>query len=270
MSESNRTGLTRAVLWVGAFVPAVLACVFYARGAASQVPTPAAEPRPALAFDQYMVDEGTVEPTGLVYARFGFTNKGRETVHIKELVPSCGCLKPRLEQTTYEPGEPGQFFLTVETPNEEPGRKEYFVTVKYKDPQPREVQLTFKMRLMEQDVTVRPKALLFYVSETAPPPQKIVVSDRRAKLKITSVECTSPHVSVKIDDSAGDEAQLGEIHLAVAVDAQAPSGTYALLKLNTDDPQYPALHMPISVKRFDAASLESPRAEPAPEPAATP
>ena len=40
--------------------------------------------------------------------------------------------------------------------NESGGRKEYFADVKYSDPEPRQVRLTFKLEIPEQGLTVRP------------------------------------------------------------------------------------------------------------------
>ena len=255
MNDSARQthSFRRALLWLGAAAPVLLSLVFHAIGATPQ-PAQPGEPRPALAFDQYMVNLGTVEQVGILPAWFSFTNRGRQKVHISELETSCGCLVPRIEQRDYEVGEQGMFRVYVDTPSLEPGPKEYFITVKYEEPEPRETRLTFKMNLPDQPVTVRPKGLMFYLSETAIEPREIVVTDKRQPpLRVTGIESTSPFVTGSLMEVTDEDAGLGQTRVSVSVDPQTPAGTKSLLILTTTDPKFPKLHVPVFSERVGGA-----------------
>ena len=136
---------TRLFLYVLAAFPFLISIVFHASGQTAQTPQSTSVP-PSLAFDQYLVNLGPVPvpPRPIVLAHFPFMNRGTQPAVITELIPSCGCLNPQLEKRSYEPGESGEFLLRVVTTREEPGPKEYSVRVLYQDPQPLEVELTFK------------------------------------------------------------------------------------------------------------------------------
>ena len=102
----NKSGLVRFLIVGGALLPFLASL-----GASTVNPTPHKVPqkasRPGLVFRQYMVNLGPVEKKRYAYARFSFTNIGQLTVAVKELIPSCGCLNPRLNKRIFEPGETG-------------------------------------------------------------------------------------------------------------------------------------------------------------------
>jgi hypothetical protein len=198
-----------------------------------------------------LVNLGVVREVGLLPARFSFTNRGDEKVHISDLSTSCSCLVPRLDKRDYEPGESGEFSVFIDTPNQDPGHKEYFITLQYEDPVPREVELTYKVLLAELPVTVRPKALMYYLSDAPVRPREVVVTDTREEpLKVTGVESSSPFVTATLVDVAAADAVLGETRVSVSVDPQTPHDTNALLTLTTNDLRFPRLHVPIMTRRM--------------------
>lgn len=255
-SVARNNSLWRMLLWMGASAPVLLAFVFHAIGATPQ-PAQPGEPRPALAFHQHLVNLGSVEQVGMVRAFYAFTNRGSEKVHISELETSCGCLVPRLEKRDYEPGETGEFFVYVDTPNAEPGEKEYLIQVRYEDPEPRQAEVTFKMNLEEQMVSVRPKGLLFYLSDAAIEPREVVVTDKREKpLEVTGIESTSSFVTGTLQEVTEEDARLGRTRISVSIDPQTPAGVRALLILSTTDPSFPKLHFPVSAERIAGATIQ--------------
>jgi hypothetical protein len=160
MEDARREKLTQRLTAAGLAFPFLLAVAAQAVG---PKPAPMAAPpeRPALAFDQYLVDLGLAPPSEEVHAHFEFVNRGRHPVTITDIVPSCGCLKPTLKKNEYQPGASGYFFVRVETANELPGQKEYRITVKYTDPEPRETDVTFRVALPDNQVNVT-RALIFH------------------------------------------------------------------------------------------------------------
>lgn len=246
---SKKTVSGKLLLSIAASIPIWLSLFFHTRGPAAQEVIDHRE-RPALAFDQYMVNLGETSPTQQASARFYFTNRGERPVEVKKLRPSCGCLNPRLAKRTYKPGESGQFSLRMQTANEEPGQHEYYVDVLYEDPKPREVRLTFKVELPEHQVVVRPKALIFYQFGNQPTEKGLVVTDHRSQpLEVVDVESSSKLATARIEKTEELPGQPRHTYLKVKVPGRVPVGRHrALVQLKTDDPAYPVLRVPLLIQ----------------------
>ncbi len=244
---SNPT-FRQSLLYSAAGLPFLLAIAFQIVGPQMREPLQAAE-RPALAFDQYLVNLGPTEPSQQVFARFSFTNASDRTVEIKELKPSCGCLNPRLAKRIYGPGEPGEFSLRVQTANEQPGPKTYYCKIIYDDGKPREADVTFKLTLPEKTVIVRPKALAFYQFNDQPTYRDIVVTDfRMRKLQLTGVECSTKFANVALGDP-GFDPDGNRLHKIIVLVQKVPPGRHrGLITIHTDDPKFPQLRVPLLIE----------------------
>src|SRR5262245_60795510 len=122
----------RLVLALAA-IPFAAALAFHAVPAKARQAEPGPA-RPALVFDQYLVNVGDSSQT---QANYRFMNMGKAPVEITKLEPSCGCLHPKLKKWRFLPGEIGEFSLAVVPTREKPGPNEYWLTLDYNDPQPR-------------------------------------------------------------------------------------------------------------------------------------
>lgn len=208
----------------------------------------AAPDRPALAFDQYLVDLGRVDGVATeVRGTFVFENHGTEPVEIDEVRPSCGCLSPQLSSKVIPPGETGAVILRMQPANESPGRKEFYADVIYRDPQPRETRVTFRLELPERRLAVKPRALIVYQSSDEPTKHLVTVSDSRPNPgQILSVKVSSPYAEAtllgrKITPEHGIETEI-----EVVVSADVPPGRHeALITIETDDPHSPQLRVPM-------------------------
>lgn len=244
------------VAWGAAFAPfAVAVLVHWVRP-----PQPlaiAAADRPALAFHQYQVDLGRVEPTTELRATFAFRNRSSRTVDISEVSPSCGCLVPYVSTKRVEPGEGGRIVLRMQPANESPGRKEFFADVKYADPEPREVRLTFKLELPEQQLQVRPRALTFIQNSDRPVKQTIAVTDTRPQpAKIVNVTVNSPFAQVTPGENRALSDGGTESRIQVTVSGDVPEGRHeAVVTIHTDDPQSPVLRVPLRIERTATSEL---------------
>lgn len=256
-AQHNQSGIgrTRTLLLISAaLTPFLCAVVAHAIGTEARSPAPGEEPAP-LVFEQYLVNLGEVPPLPMLEGRFRFTNRGRHVVTITELRPSCGCLNPRLEQRVYQPGESGEFFVRVETAGEKPGPKEYFIDLSYDvevevsdDGSPsHQVQLTFKLELPEKKIVITPRALIFYQLGRGATTQEIVVSDyRQQPLRIVDWACRSPYVSAAVLEAGANPLATFETRIAVTVSDGVPPGRHeTLLELETDDPRFPLLRVPL-------------------------
>jgi hypothetical protein len=252
--------------WSGLAAPFVLACGAYLAG-----PTPRgmadAGLLPALAFDQYQVDLREVSPTERVSAYFAFRNHGSAPVRVTKLVPSCGCLQPYLKKRLFEAGETGEFLLSVQTANQNPGAKEYRVTVHYEDPEPREQDVVFKVVLPANQVLVRPASLTFYQLGHDPIEQEIVVTDLRARpLDVLGVRCTSEYAKVELlppEETVIGDNEPKRIRMRVTVDAKIPPGRQqALITIFTDDEKYSELRVPLRIQGPSGKGLPETASQP--------
>jgi hypothetical protein len=278
MPDAIPRRLAPRLLAAGMAAPLALALFAHVAGT-TPAPVAAAPARGALVFDQYLVNLGHVPATQDVIAYFDFTNRGSNPVEVQSLEPSCGCLRPRMEKLerigdkparegvaekasagarlhrekkVYEPGESGFFSVRVQTANQNPGQKEYTVTVKYKDPEPRETVVLFRVVLPDDQVIVRPLALAVYQLGEAnmeTEPQKFEVIDRRGQhLNIVKVECSNKDVGVEEVGNDVDEAGVWHGRFQVKVPAKFPPGhTETIIRVHTDDPaaQYSVLRIPL-------------------------
>lgn len=236
-------------LWpVLAGLPFCWAMVAWAKGS-----TPAAAPqppdRPSLVFHTHLVNKGYAPAMPIVGARFLFMNRGKEPVTILGAKPSCGCLKPRLAKKTWQPGERGELLLPVQTPNQQPGPHEYTVTVRYKDPQPREAVLRFQVVLPAKQVMVTPPALAVYQLGTRKTERTIVVSDYpKTGLKLTGVSSDSDIATVTLGSTKRDEFGHRQHEVRVSIPGRVPPGRHrAVIHITTDDPRYRTLKVPLLI-----------------------
>jgi len=260
MPGPSRGSLSRkhwAGLWLAALLPAGIAVLVHVAG-----PQPQASAQPApqrsLVFDRYMVRPFVYAPRSTISARFDFVNRGPHTVRVQRIDRSCGCLNRGLSQRTFAPGESGQIVLQVETANETPGYKQYYADVRFADVDGPEsslqtVRLRFNVELPKRQVSVRPKALIFYQLGTEASAREIIVSDyRKRRLRILSVSSSSPMAQVRttgIDDGDPGERKLS---VEVTVDGIVPAGKHnAVVTIRTDDPDYRRLTVPLIIQGPD-------------------
>jgi hypothetical protein len=238
---------------------ALLACVpFLVALVADAMPTritPIAEaaPRPPLAFDQYLVDlRDRVGLRPVIPVWFNFTNTGKESLTITDIVPSCGCLSTQLRgnEKVYRPGHHGRLVVMMQTANEEAGLHSYTVTVKYNDPQPREETVAFRLVLPDVKVSVEPSELLFYQINGDDGEATVRVSDRRAtQLTVLEADCTLPGVTVEVLPAEPDENGQSKVPIKVHVPGQYPAGRHrGLIRIATSDPEFKELKVSVYVE----------------------
>ena len=260
-SQASSSRWSDVSLIAGALIPLGLAVFFNLAGPTAQQVAEGAE-RPALAFDQYLVNLGKA-PLGKQFlgAKFRFTNSSSNTVRITKLEPSCGCLNPRLEKREYEPNESGDFLVRVETPNEAPGPKEYTVIVHYTDPAPRQAELFFKVVLPEKQVVVRPRSLIFSQSGTDATTHDAYVIDYRAQpLRVTDVKSTSELVAVELGDVTRNDDGSWQQHLIITVSGDVPPGVHwPLVIITTNDEEFQHLKIPLQIRQRPQTEMSSDR-----------
>lgn len=245
------------ILWALAIVPFGAAVLAHRQGSSPtlSVTRPAL---PALAFDQYLVDLGPVQPSSEVRANFVFRQRGDQPVKILKMTPSCGCLQPRFlrkqtaadEPAVFEPGETDALVLRVQPANESPGRHEYFVDIQYTDPEPREARITFRVTLPEKGISITPPAIMVYQFSDQPTVMPVLITDTRNDAwTVRGVSVSLSFVNVSVGEAVHTEAGTLEQPLEVTVAAKVPHGRHrGLIIVFTDNPQYPELKIPLMIQ----------------------
>jgi len=249
MIMSRMLSVRQGSLWVVAVTPFLLAAVVHW----GRPPVPlaiSATPRPALAFDQYLVDLGPTQPMLELHGKFRFRNRGGHPVKLTTVEPSCGCLQPLVSAKEFAPGEDGQILLRMRPANESPGKKEYYADVKYTDPEPREVRITFKLELPERGIMVKPRALLVYQLSGEKTVQELRVIDSRDRpARIKDVSVNSPLIGVELGERRPGETGGIESIIQVIVDGQVSPGRHdAVITVYTDDPETPEVRVPVIIQ----------------------
>jgi len=233
-------------------VPCLVSAIFTMRDSAAPALT-LQKDRPALVFQSYMVHEGPdpVAPQPLLTPYFTFKNKGTEPVTIRELTPACSsCVVPEVTAREIPPGGEGRVMFSIRTRNQAAGPHDYLVTVKYEDPKPREVLLTYKVVLPEKLIEIEPRVLMVMGRISSADRDIITIGDHRADraespMKIQSVASSS---SLFTAQSAGHSTVDGISRDAIEVTYadSIPVGQHrGVITVLTDDEMYPAIQVPV-------------------------
>lgn len=255
MSQHLQHAFKRLFLVCLVAFPFLLSSVFHAAGSTPRRP-PGQLPAPALVFRQYMVDLGRhpVPPRPELFGHFEFENVSDRIAEITAIEPSCGCLTPNMPQRVFKPGEKGDFFIRIRTANETPGPKEYFVNIKFSDPEPREATVTFRVVLPKAQVYVQPRALIFYQLSQKPMKRTITVLDARSKhLQIEKVESDLDFLTIEVDESSIDEESRRKYPIHVTVPALSDKVEHrGTIRILTNDKQNPLIRVPIVVQTTES------------------
>lgn len=247
-------------------LPAVLS-LFHSVATGRTLAAVAGPDRPALAFDQYMVNFGEPQPRATHEAQFHFENRSSRPVKITQIKPSCGCLTPMIvgyknrkrvdDLKEFAPGEHGVLAMGIRPAKEQPGDKSYTVAVSYDDGQPRTEIVEFRITLPKKKLTVEPNELYFYQLTSEPDSRVVVVKDFRDKpVRVLGVEAVTagrksearplPDVTVTLGEMTPGAD--GEASWPIQVDVGpdlAPGRMDGWLVISTDDPDAPRIKIPI-------------------------
>ena len=243
----------RELTWLVAFAafPCLLSAWFGMRDSEAR-PLAVSATRPSLVFREYLVDAGPrpVDLRPKIRQSFYFTNAGSEPVRITDLVPNCGCMKPEISSREIAPGQRGELILPVDTRNQPPGVREYTVAVRYEDPKPREVTLTYRATLPEKKVTLEPRVLMVMGKIAAGDKDVVTIADHRPEklsspMKITSVQSSSSLFTAELSGQTTAEG-LVRTSISVTYGDHIPLGQHrGLITVQTDDSTYPVLQFPV-------------------------
>lgn len=259
MMNSCKTVSVRLMAWVMALCPLSMAILFHTeiRSVPLAIEVP---PRPALAFHQYAVDLRKIHPTAEAHGTFIFHNRGAQPVRIQSMEPSCGCLTPQLHgdrNKEIPAGEHGRIVVRMQPANSTVGPHEYTVKVKYTDPLPREVQLTLKLEIPATTITISPPALIVYHPHGSEATSyDFTITDGRGKqFDITGLAVNSDLIVAAIGETSRTATGNFQQKVRVVISGELPPArTQALIRVTTDDPDFPELRIPLMLQGQLAAA----------------
>jgi hypothetical protein len=208
------------------------------------------EARADLNFTATRVDVGEIRSGAKLGHSFKFVNVGPESVEILEVRPSCGCLRPSLEQRSYPAGAAGAIPLEIQARGQSAGPHTWRLQLRYcAGATEHETTLEVTARVVTE-VTLQPAALTLFAD--GPLTQEIVLTDLRPRpLTVTGLAVSSPHLRARLTEQYRDGLGhwIRKILLEVASDCPEGRHTDALI-VYTDDLDYRDLQVPITlVKR---------------------
>jgi hypothetical protein len=190
--------------------------------------------------------------------RFTFTNRDAETVAITAVQPSCGCLKPHLEERRLRQGETGVLVLQVNTLTAPPGPNSWRVQIAYTcGGQSHELTLMLCATVVA-DITIQPAALVLQTESSVS--HEITVTDTRSTpFTVMRVGTSAPPLRASLgevrQDVAGHKAQAVRLEVLPGF----PDGRHEeTLQIFTSDAEYPELRVPVTVVKQTRAVSPSP------------
>jgi hypothetical protein len=207
----------------------------------------AATARGDLHFVQPDVDAGEVYSGKRLEHVFVFVNDGPAAVEIVDVHASCGCLRPKLPQRVYQPGELGSLRLEVNTLDQAEGPKTWQVHLRYRTAGTEAetgVQMTARIKA---EITVRPAAVTVYADSAVG--HGLALTDFRPHpLAVADVRTTSPYLQSHVTGTSQDEAGHRVYKIGLQVAAAMPEGRHdETVSIYTDDQEYAELRVPVIV-----------------------
>jgi hypothetical protein len=191
-------------------------------------------------------EAGQVASGKVLQHHFTLFNSGPAMIEVTDVKPGCGCLRPHLDQPTFQPGEHGTLSLEINTLTQPGGPNVWGATVHYmENGEPRELVVHVRASLVPI-VSVTPATLMIH-TRTAASGEFTLIERLPNPLPLRALVSSSDHVTV----TAGDPVREGDCWkrpLRLRVLASMPEGRHDdVLKILTGDGQYSELSVPFAV-----------------------
>jgi hypothetical protein len=211
-----------------------------------------ADPSP-LVVDKPTVDLGELAANKPVVQVFRLKNTSAAPLTITEIAGGCGCFRQQLTDKVIEPGKTSELTIGINLMTQPEGANTWRAVVRYQTEATKGEQLLQIAAKVKKDVIVEPVALMLLSEKEIT--GTLTVIDRRGKpLTVTGARVGLKDVRTEVKaaaDAGGKRMQ--KIELTVA-DACAP-GQYAdEIAIDTDDPEYRELRIPVRVIKKAAAT----------------
>ncbi len=180
--------------------------------------------KPSIFFENPNYDFGTTYKGNKVEHVYKFENRGKETLEIKKVKPSCGCTATVLSNKTILPGETGEIKTTFNTVSYN-GRVRKTIAVLSNDPDTPSYKLSIGGEVIEE-ISVNPKNINFRSFRSDDQSVKTVkasiTSQSGPDFKILKVTSSKPFVKVSVT-----EDQKGEYTLVATLKGHHKIGRFS-------------------------------------------
>lgn len=226
---------------------------FWARVALTLLTAIASAPRvrAQLHIEKPLANLGDIKGGVMLKHRLDLANAGAEPVEIMEVVASCGCLAPRLDQKVLPPGGRGTMTLEIRPLGQPNGPHTWNGLVRYRQGQ--EVKQTvFTVRAnLHNEVTIQPTVVALFVEGTVR--KEIILTDHRpGPCKVTQAKVSAAGLRVEVN---AVKPGLTSLVLIATGQDMPPGKQQNLLDIHTDDPVYGQFQIPIVLNKITRASV---------------
>ena len=164
-------------------------------------PTKPTGPAPQIKFESTAVDLGDIKPESKNVANYTFSNVGKGTLKIIDIVKTCGCTPFELAKREYAPGESGTIKVEYQA-SKAGGAVTKHLYVMSDDPCNPRQEITLKGNIVLQ-VMVEPQTINLSLDAPDGNAPAITISSKDGKaFSIKSVESTNNTITADIDPNA--------------------------------------------------------------------
>lgn len=197
-------------------------------------------------------DRGQIRGGPVLAHKFEFSNRAASELTIVHVLPSCGCLAPKLSATRLKPGESATLELSIGTISQPAGDNLWSVRLYYRvagESENRIAELHVKAKLVPE-VRLEPAALRLMGKPGLT--HDLILIDRRSKpMELTGAFPSSNRIAATMDEwKQTDAGWVRRIHVKLAENCQA--GTHEdAIQIMSRDPDYREMRVPVTVVRQD-------------------
>jgi hypothetical protein len=214
-----------------------------------------ADPAP-LAIESPLADLGEVRANKPLVHTFRLKNTGPVPLTITDVTGPCGCVRQSLGSKILKPGDGTELTLGVNLLTQPEGPNAWKLAVRYKtdgSPPVTGAAVVEVAAKVKKDVTVEPVALMLSAEREIT--GALTVVDRRGKpLTVTGARVGHKDVTVKVQPAVDADGKRTQ-RIELTVTDSCPPGQYAdEACIDTDDPDYKELRIPLRVVKKAAAT----------------
>lgn len=214
-----------------------------------------AEPSP-LVVDKQSVDCGELVANKPLVQTFRLKNTGTSPITISDVVGSCGCFRHELSERTIAPGKIVTLTIGINLLAQPEGANTWKVGVNYRTESTPAASGVVVLNIgakIRKDVSVEPVAMMLLSEKEIT--GTLTVSDRRGKpLKVTAARVGLKDVVAEVKPAADASGRRTQ-QIAITVTDACAAGQYAdEICIDTDDPEYRELRIPLRVIRKNATT----------------
>lgn len=201
---------------------------------------------PDIRFEERTYDFGIAGQQEEIVHEYRFKNIGKETLVIKSVSSSCGCIARILSPKTIPSGESGSIKVTFET-RKYRGKHTKSIFVRTNDPDEPEIELEIS-GVIETEVAIVPEFLYFGEVEKGKTITKEIklIQIGKEKLRLEKVDISAKYLSTHISNFKDEHNQGFKINVSLNPDT-APVGKIAeVVTLHTNLKKHPRIDIPVA------------------------